>query len=91
MMSAPSAANMHACDRPWPLATPLMSATLPSTLPMVPFLSSKFHGGLPWRSAVADRLRLEVLFESLATVLAAVAAGLVSAVRRIRTVKLGHR
>ena len=34
MMSAPSEANMRACDRPWPRAAPLITATLPVSRPI---------------------------------------------------------
>ena len=33
MTSAPSCASRTACERPWPRATPVMNATLPSTSP----------------------------------------------------------
>lgn len=38
MMSAPSRANVGACDRPWLCAMPLMKATLPSSCPTVTFV-----------------------------------------------------
>src|ERR1700722_19479873 len=57
MMSAPSLASRSACERPWPRAMPEMNATLPSSVPMIPFPSSDDR----------DALDLEELLEARAS------------------------
>src|ERR1700728_1053884 len=89
MMSAPSSASRTAWLRPWPRAAPVINATFPSNRPAMfpPDVVCRFRVALRYRVGLGlrpgDGLGLEVLLESLDSVLATDAARLVAAIRGV--------